>query len=85
MSKSISAPDDLPIQLRLHLFHCITEFHVFQSFQQTVSIFCYAQIPLAQFLFYYRISAAFTYSIDHFIIGQYCSQCFTPVYFTIAQ
>ena len=78
------SPTGFTDPVSLHFFHGITEIHGGQSLQQTVGIGRDPQIPLAHPSFLHRMTTTLTHPIYHFIIGQYSTQCLTPVYFSVS-
>ena len=68
----------------LHLFHAVTEFNRFQSGDQPVCILRDPQVPLAQLLTHHRKTTALTHAIDHFIIGEDCTEGLAPIHFAVA-
>ncbi len=50
-----------------------------EAFQQAVSVFRYAQYPLAHRLADHRVPTALALSVDNFFVGEYCSERRAPI------
>ena len=55
-----------------------------QSIQKPLCIGGYAQAPLTHDLLFHRIATTFGNAVHHFVVGQYRTQCGTPVYHRFA-
>src|SRR5690606_36696322 len=56
-----------------------------KSSKEAVSVRCNAHGPLHHLLLFHRVATTFRYTVDDFVIGQYCAQCSTPIYRAFAE
>ncbi len=69
----------------LCFFERIGPINGIKTFKQTFGISTYAQTPLVHYFLLYRISASKRYTFRYFVVGQYRSQFWTPIYHSVAQ
>src|SRR5690606_9878618 len=78
-AKAYTGPNASANPIALHLYQWLGPINGFQSFEQALSIGSDAHAPLHHFLLFNRIATPFGHSIDHLVVGQYGTQCGTPV------
>ena len=69
----------------LSLFQGVSPVDGLQSVEQTLSISRGTQAPLAHLLLFYGIATTLRHTIDNLVVGQYGTQCRTPVYHCLSQ